>query len=1464
MKTENSENDVPKQRSLRQWSYAIVFGAVFLVILGGWQWLFFQMNRGIQEMVTERSGGSYRLDYEDYGYSFTGGRFYLEDLAFGPVDRGEQIRLAGKAYSIRLPRLEFTVGSVMRLLFYGELNLSEIRIMGPEFQYDNFSLSTKSGIGLETGQLHDALSGFIQSLEIERFVIEEMHIKYRYLSENDTASIELSSVSIELEDVFIDSTAIEMQDRFLFADHLKVLIRDQSFQWKGEMNGFHFDTLILSSSNKYIKLSNAKWIERDSSLMDTILNIHVQEIRLSGIDFLRFYQLNELHIDTFLIGNPSLVGRSSDEPGFGGFEPKKHSSSAKSRIDEILSVVPVFDLDLFLIYDFQIDYQTSNNQKLRISQLNLKFIDFKMDSTDTLSEDFFPRYTGLELVLNDPEFSTSDTSWSLKANTLFYNSNDERILLNGVILKGHHLQRKLIGLERSIELEAKKLILKGFDLKNAVQSKQLGLRSVIFDEPGIVWETGITSNNRSVAPQSSKSVSVSLTGAHIDSLIYNDGSLEMISRVRGDANGSIGYFKGYVLDVDLTENQTFSIDELLDQRIFFQTGSLDLGLGELDHTLSSTRISLNTITGEYKARDLVIEPTTDSLRAGQMSVDLSTEEAFLSCPNINELIINGELNLRDVILRKGALRLRSRSEAEEEPDTIPRKTLRDIQIGNLSIADMDIEIQKNSKTQLKLADLIAFGQDVRVTPRPEDSTRIQLFTHHLYLGFNDLFLPMSQRNEVLRVQSLSLSQDSNKLMAHKISYTSNPTGKISPANKVNVLVPRLNVEGILTDTTKLGLHQNLDKVWVSEPIITMERASSSPAGINIPERFSWDRSYMPFDTLSISELQIDDGILQIKTSSDSSFSHFGSQDIDLSASGFIMSPSSSWSLERMLWFDDLSFKASDLSLETSATAGCQEIDSIRYTFDPNELSVFGTYYAEAPVYRYGQFQKQGFSIFTDRIKVSEPQVNRFIRDEEWNIQEILIDGAQFEAELDQTSGGNVPLHDFNVSREWRISDSLNALRVDRIKVQESSANVKIHTPDRIIPLQIGGLAIDAEEFRWKPGERWDSANIFFTDNINLHVEDLYTTLDSGLMEMNIAEIQASTSEELLTVRKLWYVPTVFRYEYARWKGRQCDVFNINMESATAHVNYSKFLNEKTLASRSVEFNGLNISVLKDKRVAEIAPEIKPLYGTLIKKLPITLDVREARASTMKVRYEEFAENGIRPGYVNIDHVQIYASNITNDSSRIAADSIMNVSGQGSLMNEGYANIQVDFNLASLDDEFYMTGTVGRFDAVQLNKYIEPVGFIQLQSGDVQSMNMYAFGNDDLAIGRMGLYYNDLRIKILDQETMRSKGLGAALRNAVGNTIVKSKNKYRKFKRRKPIYFERNKYRSFLNYLVKIALSGASTNIGLENYKRDIRRAEESENRVTVLDERTIRKAEKKASKEYKKRRRKEKKGKSID
>ncbi|HBH06569.1 MAG TPA: hypothetical protein DDX92_08210 [Flavobacteriales bacterium] len=1464
MKTDDSETEVPKKGIIRPRGVVIVFGAVVLLIFISWQVLFIQLNRAIQDTVTERTRGLYQIEYQDYGYSFSAKSFYLKDLNLRPVDRDKLIKSQGKAYAVMLPQLGFKVGSMIRLLFYGELNLREIHFIEPHFEYDNFSISTESGVGFETGQLHGLLSGFIQSLEIERFNVDEMRIQYRYLNEKDTASIEINSVSVELEDVFIDSTAIEMQDRFLFADHLRVLIKDESFHWNGEANMLKFDALTLSSSGKYVQLSNARWVERDSNLIDTVLNIHVPQIRIGGIDFLKFYQQNELYIDTFLVRSPILEHRNKSTSVKSVEEQTDHPISGADRIGEILSVVPVFRLNLLTIYDFNIDYELTDNERFKIDQLNLIFSNFSFDSTDTVSKDYFPRYADLELVLNDPEFSTSDTSWNLKASLLSYKSRNERIQLNKVQLNGNHIRQKGGDIERSIVLSSNLLTLNGFDLKKTVQNQIIKLESMNFDKPDIVWETGRARNRRSSTPNASGAANISLKGVRIDSLIYTDGSIEIRNSTRKDANGRISYFEGYVLDVDLAEGQTISIEELLDQRIFFQMGSTRLGLGALNHLISSRGITINTITGEYGAKNFVIESTLDSLKPGQIATDIRAEEAFLSCQDLRGLITKGNVSLKDVMLRGGILKVRMRGKEETEDKGMNSKLKKDILVDRLSVSDMDFYLQKDGNTTLKLSELDAFGRGIRISPRPEDSSRIHLYTSNLTIGFKDLFLPLENRKQLLTTESFLLSQDSNNLIVNNLSLIPNPTYDLPMSNTLKMLVPELRMEGILIDSGRLGLRQDLGKVWVSRPSFAIRRTTSSPSGFRIPERISGDMSMMPFDTLSFSDLFIEDGQFDVYTSNDTSFAHIGSKDINLNASGFTISPSSSWSLDRILWFNDLSFNASDIILETSATNGCQEIDSIEYHFDPNLLTAHGIYYSEAPVYRYGAFQKPGFSVFAKRLEVVEPQMNEFIRDRELNIRETLISGALLEVELDRKDGGKTSIDDFRISRKWKISDSLNAIRINKVKVRESAIDFKIHTPDRIAPLEIGSLTLDAEEFLWKPGEKWDTANIFYTANINLSAGDIYTTLDSGLMEMNIGEANVSTSARLLSVRNVRYVPTVFRYEFAKWKGRQSDVFNINLQGLTAHLNYAKLLEEKSVFSRSFEVNGLDISVLKDKRVPEVNPKIKPLYGSLIKKLPVTLDIREARARNMKVRYEEFAENGIRPGYVNINHVQIYASNVTNDSVRIATDSNMIVSGQGSLMNEGHTNIQVDFNLASPDDEFYMTATVGRFDAVELNKYIEPVGFIQLQSGELQSMNMYAFGNDNLAIGRMGLYYNDLRIKILDEETMRSKGLGAALRNAVGNTIVKSKNKYRRFKRRKPIYFERNKNRSFLNYMVKIALSGASTNIGLENYKRDIKKAEDSENSVTVLDERTIRKAEKKASKEYKKRRRKEKKGKSID
>ena len=88
---------------------------------------------------------------------------------------------------------------------------------------------------------------------------------------------------------------------------------------------------------------------------------------------------------------------------------------------------------------------------------------------------------------------------------------------------------------------------------------------------------------------------------------------------------------------------------------------------------------------------------------------------------------------------------------------------------------------------------------------------------------------------------------------------------------------------------------------------------------------------------------------------------------------------------------------------------------------------------------------------------------------------------------------------------------------------------------------------------------------------------------------------------------------------------------------------------------------------------------------------------------------------------------------------------------------------------------------------------------------------------------MGLYYEDLKFSFLDEVSMEKEGFSAKIKSAIGNTLVKQKNKYHAFKRREPVFFVRDTSKGWIGYLIRIHLSGISSSVGLKKHKKDLKK-----------------------------------------
>jgi hypothetical protein len=120
----------------------------------------------------------------------------------------------------------------------------------------------------------------------------------------------------------------------------------------------------------------------------------------------------------------------------------------------------------------------------------------------------------------------------------------------------------------------------------------------------------------------------------------------------------------------------------------------------------------------------------------------------------------------------------------------------------------------------------------------------------------------------------------------------------------------------------------------------------------------------------------------------------------------------------------------------------------------------------------------------------------------------------------------------------------------------------------------------------------------------------------------------------------------------------------------------------------------------------------------------------------------------------------------------------------------------------------------------LNKILPALSSVKLQSGYLDTLTMRAVGQDYLSLGEMRMYYHDLKVQFLKNGNEEKKRFLQGLMTFIANSfVIKNENK----KRVGVVYFPRLRDRSFINYFIKIAMSGVASSVGAKKNKRLMKR-----------------------------------------
>lgn len=248
---------------------------------------------------------------------------------------------------------------------------------------------------------------------------------------------------------------------------------------------------------------------------------------------------------------------------------------------------------------------------------------------------------------------------------------------------------------------------------------------------------------------------------------------------------------------------------------------------------------------------------------------------------------------------------------------------------------------------------------------------------------------------------------------------------------------------------------------------------------------------------------------------------------------------------------------------------------------------------------------------------------------------------------------------------------------------------------------------------------------------------------------------------------------------------------------------------------------------KDKKLPFNPGIIKPLPIGLLKKIPQQISLDSVRFTNAEVAYTETGEKTKLPGTITVTRMNATLLNARNFN--IGPTDSLTVQATGYVMDSMWIRLKVKESYTDSLGGFLMTLQMKPADLRVLNPALVPLALAKIESGFLDTLSMRAVGREYLSLGEMKMLYHDLKVRILKNGDTSRKSFITGL----ANLLIKNKNESRTGN----VFFIRQRDRSAINYLIKIAMSGVASSVGVKGNKKMMRkyRKELEERKLPPID-----------------------------
>jgi hypothetical protein len=303
-----------------------------------------------------------------------------------------------------------------------------------------------------------------------------------------------------------------------------------------------------------------------------------------------------------------------------------------------------------------------------------------------------------------------------------------------------------------------------------------------------------------------------------------------------------------------------------------------------------------------------------------------------------------------------------------------------------------------------------------------------------------------------------------------------------------------------------------------------------------------------------------------------------------------------------------------------------------------------------------------------------------------------------------------------------------------------------------------------------------------------------------------------------------YSPAISKDSFLTRQAYQADYLNLKTGAIQiGPIDIDRFISDDKLNAGTMIVHDAFLTDYKDKRLPMRKDFIKPLPSTLIKNLPLKLSMDTLVLDNANIEYTELNPKTNVATLIPVRRLNAKISNIRNYD--ISSTDSLRIRAEAYLLDTVWLRLRVKESYTDSLNGFLMTLRLKPTDMRLLNPILIPTSNVKIRSGFIDTVNLRAIGREYLSHGEMQMFYHDLKVRILKAGDTTSKS-GSGLLNFIVNAfVIKNKNTSRTGQ----AFFIRDRQRSAINYLLRIAMSGVTSSVGaksnrkvLKQYSKEIR------------------------------------------